>query len=80
VRRALGALPEAGAGAVGFGVGVVVAREAPPSAEWLVDQADEAMFGVKRSGKNSVALRVVEPPADPGRAATDGRGDRAGSS
>ncbi|MBM3357707.1 MAG: GGDEF domain-containing protein [Candidatus Rokubacteria bacterium] len=59
LHRRLGQLPEVSAGTIGFSIGVAVARAAPESAAWLVDQADHLMFEVKRSGKNAVRQRVV---------------------
>jgi diguanylate cyclase (GGDEF)-like protein len=61
VRSALRELPHASAGTVGFSVGVVVARTAPLSVDWLIDQADRLMFSVKRAGKNAVKELVVDP-------------------
>jgi diguanylate cyclase (GGDEF)-like protein len=61
LRNALHALPYAITEMVGFSVGVVVARAAPRSADWLIDQADRLMFGVKRAGKNGVEQLVLDP-------------------
>jgi diguanylate cyclase (GGDEF)-like protein len=61
LRSSLRALPYATTGMIGFSVGVVVARIAPRSAHWLIDQADRLMFAVKRAGKNGVEQLVWDP-------------------
>jgi diguanylate cyclase (GGDEF)-like protein len=61
LRNSLRALPYAIKGMISFSVGVVVARVEPQSADWLIDQADRLMFGVKRAGKNGVEQLVWDP-------------------
>jgi diguanylate cyclase (GGDEF)-like protein len=61
LRNSLRALPSTTTGMIGFSIGVVVAHVAPRSADWLIDQADRVMFGVKRAGKNSVEQLVWDP-------------------
>lgn len=64
LRGALGDIPQARDKLIGFSIGVVVARNTPKSVDQFIDQADQLMFNVKRSGKNNVAQLVLDAPHD----------------